>query len=89
MSEDYARAKTLRTFEYLGETFRLVRRRFRGRPWRKYLTLLHDNVPMVTTDYRTDPDEALALWSEKIRRTFKTRDAMLAAIAEQKQRIAA
>jgi len=44
---------------------------------------------MVTTDYRTDPDEALALWSEKIRRTFKTRDAMLAAIAEQKQRIAA
>jgi hypothetical protein len=86
MTEDYTRARTLRAFEYLGESFRIVRRRINGKPWRKYLTMLHDNVPMVTTDYRTDPDEALLLWGKKIRRTFKSAEALRAAIAEQKAR---
>jgi len=92
MSEDYTRSRTLCSFEYLGESFRIVRRRLRGKPWpgrgRGYLMLLHDNVPM-TADWQTDPDKALAVWSERTKRAFKTREELKKAIAEQKQRLAA
>ena len=85
--EDYSKARTLATFVYLVETFRVVRRRFDGRPWRKYLMVLHGNAP-VSNDGRawndvTDPDEAarLCLAYMQTRPLISKRDSLAAGLA--------
>lgn len=88
MAEDYTKARTLHTIEFLGETFRVVRRRVNGKPWRKYLTLLHGNVPMVESILdTTDPIEAGAVWRARLSLGFQTAGALKEAIADQRKRV--
>lgn len=72
MSEDYASARTLATIEHLGFKFRVVRRRYNGKPWRGYLILLHVNTPMSARDYlQGDPNVAARLWKDRLEVSFK------------------
>lgn len=45
--EDYTRARTFATIEHLGVTFHISRERRDGKPWRGYLTLVHEGVAVV------------------------------------------
>ena len=82
--EDYSRARTLATVSHHGETFRIVRRRVRGKPWRKYLTLCHGAISV--SDYllekTTDPQEAARLYESQLQSTFNDRESLLNAIQE-------
>lgn len=90
--EAYAGARTLATVEHLGETFRLVRRRINGKPWRKCITLLHGDVcvsyshPRVTD--MSDPVECAAYYKDQLSRTYTSRDALLLALNAHTQRAA-
>lgn len=87
MSECYKGARTLYSFEYLGETFRVVRRRFDGRHWRGYLMLLHGDVPMIDNDFKVGNAVAAGnQWHGDMERTFKTREQLVSAIAEVTER---
>lgn len=69
--ENYSKARTLATFEHLGLTFRVVRRRFDGRHWRGYLALLFENTPMSHDDFKEgDATVAAAEWKARAERTF-------------------
>jgi len=87
MTEDYTRSRTLRTFEFRGEEFRIVKRRVNGKPWRGYLMLLHDNVPMITSYRDGDVADAETFWLEALKRVFKTKTALVEEIAAQKKRM--
>lgn len=50
MKENYASSRSLLEFEVLGERFRIVRRRFSGKPWRGYCMALCRGVP-ITDDF--------------------------------------
>jgi hypothetical protein len=52
MSESYAGAKTLATYESHGHIFRVVRRRFNGKHWGGYLIPLHGDTPMTHASNR-------------------------------------
>lgn len=70
-TEDYSKARTLASFEHLGIRFRIVRRRFSGKHWRGYLTLLHDNTPMTHDDFKEgDAVVAAAEWKARVEKTF-------------------
>lgn len=76
--EDYATARTLATVEHFGETFRVVRKRINGKPWRKYLTLCHGGVSVTSSLTReTDPAAIAKQYKELLSRTFKTREEMM------------
>lgn len=83
--EDYRKARTLASFEYMGETFRVVRRRFDGKPWRKYLMVLHGNAP-VSNDGNAwndvdDPAECARLCSAYMQKRLAGRDSLAAGLA--------
>lgn len=63
--EDYSKSRTLASFEFMGELFRVVRRRLDGKPWRKELMVLHGNTPVANEGYAwndtTDPAECAKL----------------------------
>jgi hypothetical protein len=83
MPEDYSRSKTLATVEHLGETFRIVRRRFDGKPWRKYLMVLHDGVP-ITNEYpweAIDPKECACEVKALLSRLITTQEVMMKGLA--------
>jgi len=88
MPEDYSRARALATVEHLGETFRVVRRRFDGKHWRGYLALVHGAALMSHGTYpdTTDPGEAAAFFKSLLVRTFKDRESLQRAIRETKER---
>jgi hypothetical protein len=77
MSE-YAGARTLRTFDHLGETFTVVRwRDHRGKHWRGYTALLHDGVCVSDDIARNSVDP----WETQFARVFRDRAEMLENIA--------
>ena len=86
--EDYTNARTLATIEHLGETFRLVRRRINGKPWRKYLALVHGTVNVASNSHLTEVDEAVAEFEKLLRKTFSAREALLAVLKQVKDRAA-
>lgn len=61
--EDYSKSRNLATFDFMGESFRVVRRRLDGKPWRKELMVLHGNAPVSNEGYAwnnaTDPAECV------------------------------
>ena len=63
--EDYSKSRTFAAFEYMGESFRVVRRRLDGRHWRGYLMVLHGNAPVANEGYAwndtSDPAECAKL----------------------------
>jgi hypothetical protein len=86
MSE-YTGARTLATVEHCGIIFRVVRKRVNGKPWRKYVTLLHDDDDMAgTTEVKeTDPVKAAAIFKSYLDKVFgdgeKSKQALLDRIA--------
>jgi len=91
-AENYTGARTLASFEHLGTTFRIVRRRFDGKHWRGYLTLLCGDVPMTHDDFKQGcAATAAAEWKARTERTFPpgSKDAMLKAIADLNSRYGA
>ena len=83
--EDYANARTLATIEHLGESFRIVRRRFNGKPWRKYLALVHGNVNVGSTLHISDVPEMEQECRRLLVKTFSERDSLLAGLRTVKQ----
>lgn len=81
MSEDYTKARPLGRIYLHGEEFRVVRKRVLGKPWRKYLALIHRGRQVSDRINTTDPIEATAAWRGKLEATFGTREKLLAAIA--------
>jgi hypothetical protein len=75
MTENYAGARTLATVEHCGLTFRIVRRRFKGKLWRKYLTLLYEDLPISDGTFppTTDPQECVKFYRDILRRVCPTR----------------
>lgn len=86
--EDYKGARTLATVEHLGETFQIVRRRFNGKPWRRYVALLHGGVNMASGSYFTDVADAASKFGDLLQKTFTDRDELLARIQTVKHRAA-
>jgi hypothetical protein len=89
MSNPYASARPLRTFEHLGETFTVVRwRDHHGKHWRGYTALLHDGqwVGDDISHNRRDDEEP---YEAQMSRIFKTREALLSSIAELKSKLEA
>lgn len=76
-NENYATARALATIEHLGETFKIVRRRHDGKPWRGYLALVHGDTMVAQSLDAADPKEAAVLYGEKLKKTFATREALL------------
>lgn len=92
MAEDYSRSRSLARVEHLGVTFDIVRRRYDGKPWRKYLVMVHEGVqiaaPFGRAEELTDP-KAMADWTKnqlcRLYPTLGEREQMLAAIATIKE----
>lgn len=83
--ENYAGARTLGTIEFMGETFRVVRMRINGKPWRKELILCHGNTAVGASAHlkgETDVVAATARFAELLRQRFKSRDALLPALQD-------
>lgn len=90
MAEDYSRARKLVTIEHLGAQFHVVRRRFNGKPWRQYLTLIQDGFEVAAASWDragTDPTAAAKFFKERLERGFpnpEDRERMFSLIAELK-----
>lgn len=83
--EDYRNARTLASFEYMGETFRVVRRRYDGKPWRKYLMVLHGNAPVSNDGHAwndvDDPNECARLCFAYMQQRLSERASLVAGLA--------
>lgn len=83
--EDYSKARTLASFEYRGETFRVVRRRYGGKLWHKYLMVLHGNAPVSNEgsawNDTEDPAECARLCSAYMQKHPGGRDSLAAGLA--------
>ena len=67
---EYNGARTLAIVEHLGEIFRVVRRRVNGKPWRKYVALVHEGCFVGATYRTTDPVEAAKWFKEQLSRVY-------------------
>ena len=79
-NEDYAKARTLATIEHCDETFRVVKRRINGKPWRGYLALVYGDTFVAGCDGITDVGEATALFLAQLTKLFATRNALLTSL---------
>ena len=79
-NEDYATAKTLAKVEHCGETFRVVRRRINGKPWRKYVALVYGDTYVAGLDGVTDAKEAAATFLVQLTKLFATRNDLLTSL---------
>lgn len=69
--ENYSTARTLATVKHLDITFRIVRRRVNGKPWRKYLTLAYGQTGMCDSPPdTTDATEAAAHYAAQLERCY-------------------
>lgn len=70
--EDYRTARVLARIEHMGEAFTIVRRRMNGKPWRKYLVLLHNGEEMSASSMsgETAPEVFQANMRESLARAF-------------------
>ncbi len=80
-NESYKAARTLATVEHVGETFRICWKRINGKPWRKYLALVHGETYVAGADRCTDPGEAAIEFKKLLEKTFASREAMLPILA--------
>jgi hypothetical protein len=87
-TEDYKGARILATVEHLGETFQIVRLHVNGKPWRKYVTLLHGGIAMWNGKGETDPTKAAAEFKRLFEKAFTDRTEMLTQIQTLKHRAA-
>lgn len=79
-NENYTNARTLATVEHCGETFRIVRRRINGKPWRLYLALVHGATYVANLDPATTAEQGLLVARERLAKCFATREALLASL---------
>ena len=84
----YAKARALRTFVHLGETFKVVRwRTAEGKLWRGYTALLHDGYP-VATELEGNLSDAENPWEARLARVWRAdRQGLLRALREVKERL--
>jgi hypothetical protein len=68
--EDYSRSRVLATVQHGGLSFGLVRKRLRGKPWRKYLVLVFNGRAVAGCDRETDPAKAAAAIKARFERVF-------------------
>ena len=79
-NENYENARTLAQIEFMGEKFRLCRRRINGKPWRKYLALVYGHTLVAGNLTATDPVEAKAQMESMLAKCFDSRESLWASL---------
>ena len=87
MLENYERSRALSSLTVFGEEFKISRLRGNGKPFRKYLTLVHGGVAVADAKAtENDPLRAREWFSNLFAETFTSREELLTAIDGTKKR---